>query len=32
VGLKGWTAGELEELLELKEGTLACHLSEGIPG
>jgi len=25
VGLKGWTAGELEELLEFKEGTQACH-------
>jgi len=25
VGLKGWTAGELKELLEFKEGTQACH-------
>jgi len=25
VGLKGLTMGELEELLEFKEGTQACH-------
>ena len=25
MGLKGWTAGELEELLEFNERTQACH-------